>query len=400
MGLFDFARGQFIEVIEWTDDSRDTMVYRFPVQGKEIKMGAQLTVRESQVAIFVNEGEISDIFPPGRYTLTTENLPILSKLKAWKYGFNSPFKSEVYFVNTRQFTDNKWGTSNPIMMRDKDFGVIRIRGYGIYSFRVSSPEYFLKEVFGTKASFDTADIEGQLKRMIISGLTDAIGESKVAALDLLMYYDELSEITTNKLQSKFNDLGINLTSLYIENISVPDEVEEAINKRASVGAMAMGGGIDSYTRLQAADAMRDAAQNEGNIMANAGIGLSTGAALGNIMAQTLNLNNVNSQSTSNSAPITHSPVEVNKIQQEKITCSGCNATIIKGTKFCPECGTKTVIPEEKFLNCTKCGAEIKMGSKFCPECGEKQDKEKLCESCGAKLNGSSKFCPECGTKTE
>ncbi|MCM1992858.1 SPFH domain-containing protein [Oceanirhabdus seepicola] len=396
MGIFDFVRGQFIEAIEWTDDSRDTMVYRFPVQGKEIKMGAQLTVRESQVAIFVNEGEITDIFQPGRYTLTTENLPILCKLKAWKYGFNSPFKSEVYFVNTRQFTDNKWGTTNPIMMRDKDFGVIRIRGYGIYSFRVSSPEFFLKEVFGTNASFETADIEGQLKRMIISGLTDVIGEAKVAALDLLMYYDELSEITTNKLQSKFNDLGISLTSLYIENISVPDEVEEAMNKRASVGAMSMGGGIDNYTRLQAADALRDAAKNEGNIMANAGIGLSTGAALGNMMAQTLN--NVNS--SSNNAAKTPSPADMENEQQELITCSGCSARISKDTKFCPECGNKIAIPKEKFMNCTTCGAEIRMGSKFCPECGEKQKQEKFCESCGTKLNDSSKFCPECGTKAE
>ncbi|WBW95154.1 SPFH domain-containing protein [Oceanirhabdus sp. W0125-5] len=394
MGIFKFIKSQFIEVIEWTDDSRDIMVYRFPVQGKEIKMGAQLTVRESQMAIFVNEGEITDIFPPGRYTLSTENLPVLCKLKAWKYGFNSPFKSEVYFVNTRQFTDNKWGTSNPIMMRDKDFGVIRIRGYGIYSFRVSSPEVFLKEVFGTNSSFDTENIEGQLKRMIISGLTDAIGESKVAALDLLMYYDELSEITTNKLQSKFNDLGITLTSLYIENISVPDEVEEAMNKRASVGAMSMGGGIDNYTRLQAADAMRDAAQNEGNIMANAGIGLSTGAALGNIMAQTLN--NVNSQNKSES--ISHSPVEIDKKTQEMITCSGCKEKISKDNKFCPECGTKTLVPEENMMNCSKCGAKIKIGSKFCPECGEKQNKEKFCEGCGAKLSDSSKFCPECGTK--
>ncbi|NLY18771.1 MAG: hypothetical protein GX045_07430, partial [Clostridiaceae bacterium] len=169
MGVFDFIKNQLIEVIEWTDDTAGTMVYRFPVAGKEIKMGAQLTVRESQVAVFVNEGQIADVFQPGRYTLTTQNMPILTKLKSWKYGFNSPFKAEVYFVNTRQFTDQKWGTSNPVMMRDAEFGMLRLRAYGIYSFRVTDPVVFLKEVFGTGSMFDTNSITGQLRRSIVSG---------------------------------------------------------------------------------------------------------------------------------------------------------------------------------------------------------------------------------------
>lgn len=205
MGLFKFLKNQFIEVIEWTDDTTDTMVYRFPVENKEIKMGAQLTVRESQLAVFVNEGEIADIFYPGKYELSTQNMPIITKLKSWQYGFNSPFKAEVYFVNSKQFTDQKWGTSNPIMMRDKEFGMIRLRGYGIYSYRVNNAEIFLKEVFGTNQHFDTESISGQLKRTIISGITDLIGEAKVSALDLAMFYDELSDQAKTKLQPKFNE---------------------------------------------------------------------------------------------------------------------------------------------------------------------------------------------------
>lgn len=174
MGLFGFFKNQFIEVIEWTDSDTNTMVYRFPVHNNEIKMGAELTVRESQVAIFVNEGELADVFGPGRHQLYTQNMPILTKLKSWKHGFNSPFKAEVYFVNTKQFINQKWGTSNPIMMRDPEFGAIRLRGYGIYSYRVAEPTVFLKELFGTNASYDTSNIEEQLKKMILSGLTDLL----------------------------------------------------------------------------------------------------------------------------------------------------------------------------------------------------------------------------------
>ncbi len=179
--IMKFIKSQLIEVIEWTDNTTDTMVYRFPVKDNEIKMGAQLTVRESQVAVFVNEGQIADVFEPGRYQLSTANMPVLTKLKAWKYGFNSPFKAEVYFVNTKQFTNQKWGTSNPIMMRDAEFGMIRLRAFGIFSFRVKDAATFLKEIFGTNRVFDTESIVGQLKRSLVSGIADMIGESKIPA---------------------------------------------------------------------------------------------------------------------------------------------------------------------------------------------------------------------------
>ena len=222
MGLFDLVRGQLIDVIEWTDDSRDTMVHKYDMNGKEIMMGAQLTVRESQSAVFVNEGQLADVFGPGRYELTTQNMPILTALKAWKFGFNSPFKSDLYFVNTKQFMDRKWGTANPVMMRDADFGMIRIRAFGSFSFRVDAANVatFMKEVFGTSALFTVDGVESQLKSIVVSGLSDAIAQSKIPALDLAANYDELSNYALQAMNPKIAPLGVTLTSFVIENIYV------------------------------------------------------------------------------------------------------------------------------------------------------------------------------------
>src|SRR6201981_1939595 len=217
MGILDrlSPSSQFIEVIEWLDETNNTLVYRFPVKDQEIKNGAQLIVRESQSAIFVSEGQIADLFVPGRYTVDGGNTPILSKLGAWKYGFNSPFKSEVYFVNTKQFTDLKWGTPNPVMMRDSDFGMVRLRAFGIYSMRVSDPQAFIKEIAGTNSHFVTEDVEGQLKRTLVSGFSDALAESKIAALDLASNYDELSKFSRTKLQDEFKSLGVVSTKFVV-----------------------------------------------------------------------------------------------------------------------------------------------------------------------------------------
>src|SRR5216117_3448526 len=199
MGILDALRSQFIEVIEWLDDSGNTLLYRFPVHDQENKNGARLTVRESQSAAFVFQGQIADVFGPGRYSIDGRNTPILTKLGAWKFGFNSPFKAEVYFINTKQFTDLKWGTSNPVMMRDADFGMVRLRAFGIYSMRVADPREMIKQIAGTNARFVTEDIEGQLKRTLVSGFSDALGESKIAALDLAANYDELGGLLRSKL---------------------------------------------------------------------------------------------------------------------------------------------------------------------------------------------------------
>src|SRR6478735_9655418 len=274
------AMNQFIEVIEWLDESKDTLVYRFPVAGQEIKNGAQLIVRESQAAVFVFEGQVADVFTPGKYTIDGGNTPILSKLGAWKYGFNSPFKSEVYFVNTKQFTDMKWGTSNPVMLRDADFGIVRLRAFGAYSLRISNPSEFIKQIAGTNAQFQTEDIDGQLKRSIVTEFSDAIGELKIPALDLAAQYKEMGEAIRGKINEEFGTWGLEVTKFFIENISVPPEVEAALDKRASMGAL---GDAQRYMQFQAADALRDAAQNEGG-GAGLGAGLGAGFAVGGQMA--------------------------------------------------------------------------------------------------------------------
>ena len=352
MGILDKIKGQLIDVIEWSDSSNKTMVHKYDMNGKEIMMGAQLTVRESQVAIFVNEGEIADIFEPGRYELQTSNMPILTALKSWKYGFNSPFKSDVYFVNTKQFLDMKWGTSNPVMMRDAEFGMIRLRAFGIYSFKVSDPKTFLKEVFGTAALFTVDGVEGQIKRTLVSGLSDAIAESKIPALDLAANYDELASFAMQSINPKLAALGLTLCSFVIENISLPEEVEKSMDKRTSMGVL---GNLDQYAKYQAAEAMREAANNEnGGGMAGMGVGMGAGAAMGQMFAQSLN---------NTAAPAAPVPAAASGA-----VCSACGAAIAAGSKFCPECGAK----QNAGAFCTSCGKEIPAGTKFCPECGAKQ----------------------------
>jgi membrane protease subunit (stomatin/prohibitin family) len=384
MGIFKFIRNQFIEVIEWTDTSNSTMVYRFPVENKEIKMGAQLTVRESQAAIFVNEGTIADVYGPGRYTLTTENMPVLTKLKSWQYGFNSPFKAEVYFVNTKQFTDQKWGTANPVITRDAEFGTVRIRAFGIFAFRVNDPAVFLKEVFGTNGSFDTEGITGQLRRTIVSGFADLLGESKIPVLDLSSFYDELGHQTLEKLQSKFNIIGLQLTTLIVENISVPEEVEKAMDKRATMGIY---GDLNHYTKFQAAEALREAAQNPSGGMAGTGVGLGAGVTLGSVMGEALK---------AGFAPTVQAPTQPSQeASPEVMPCPSCKAKVSASAKFCPECGKPVSRPK---VNCIKCGFEMDKNMKFCSECGAPQSREISCKSCGTKIPDGSKFCPECGER--
>nr|MBR4281140.1 SPFH domain-containing protein [Clostridia bacterium] len=353
MGIFDaigsFVKGQFIDVIEWTDNSSNTMVYKYDMGGKEIMMGAQLTVRESQVAIFVNEGEIADVYGPGRYELSTSNMPIMTKLQSWKFGFNSPFKADVYFVNTKQYLDRKWGTANPVMMRDAEFGMIRIRAFGVYAFKVADPVTFLREVFGTKKITTAEDVEGQIKRTLVSGLSDAIAESKIPALDLAANYDELSAFALQAMNPKVAPLGIALTSFVIENISLPEEVEKSMDKRTSMGVL---GDLNKYTQYQAAEAMREAATTP-NSSAGAGMGMGAGMAMGQMFANAFN-----------------QPQQ--PVQQA--------APAVKGS-FCPECGNP-----------------VAPGAKFCSNCGAKQSAAAVCPGCGQPTAPGAKFCANCGQK--
>jgi excisionase family DNA binding protein len=250
MGIMDFIKGELLEVIEWTDDSRDTLSWQYPDDDKAIKNGAQLIVRESQVAQFVYLGEFGDTFRPGKHTLTTENIPVLTKLKSWPFGFNSPFKADVYFVTTRLFTGNKWGTSNPVMLRDNDFGVVRVRSFGTYDFKIVDPRTFLREVAGSDHNFRLDEFSDTMRSRIVSIFTDAIGSSKIPVLDVASRYTELGDallpLINPAVTSKY---GIEITSFIVENVSVPPEVEAAIDKRSSMAAI---GNLNDFVKYQMA----------------------------------------------------------------------------------------------------------------------------------------------------
>lgn len=284
MSLWGKIKAELIDIIEWLDDSKDTMVYRFERHGNEIKYGAKLVVREGQAAVFVNKGQLADVFNPGTYTLQTDNLPVLSTLQGWKYGFESPFKAEVYFVNTRQFTDRKWGTRNPIMLRDPEFGPVRLRAFGTYAVRVSDPAEFIREIVGTSGHFKAGDVTDQLRNLIISRFTDVLAESKLAVLDLAANYDELGDFVAGRIGPEFGEYGLELTKLLVENISLPPAVEEALDKRTSMGVI---GDLGAYTQFQAAQAMEKAADNPSG-GASEGMGMGMGFAMANQMAQGFN----------------------------------------------------------------------------------------------------------------
>src|SRR5262245_30609224 len=238
MGLWDKIKGEFIDIVEWTEPSQsDILAYRFPRYNNEIKYGAQLTVREGQAAAFVNEGQLADVYSPGRYRLETQNMPILSTLKGWKYGFNSPFKAEVYFVSTKQWTDQKWGTQNPVMVRDPEFGPVRLRAFGTYAFRVSDPAVFLRQIVATDPSLETYEVTNQLRNTIVSRFVDVLGQSKIPMLDLAGNYEKISKLAMERIAPDLQQMGLTLTLFYVENVSLPPEVEQALDTRARMSVI-------------------------------------------------------------------------------------------------------------------------------------------------------------------
>ncbi len=270
MGLFDYLKTQFLEIIQWEDDSRDTLSWRFPDQDKEIKRGAQLIVRESQVAQFIYVGQFGDTFGPGKHTLSTDNIPILSTLKGWKYGFESPFKADIYYVNTRLFTGNKWGTSNPIMMRDADFGIVRARAFGTYDFRVVDVKTFLKEVAGTDNHFRLDEFADTMRSRLVSVFTDALASAKIPVLDVASRYGELGAALLPLLNPVLTQkYGLELGSFIIENVSLPPEVESAIDKRSSMAAI---GNLNDYVKLQMAEGLAKGGGGPGGAAAELAMG--------------------------------------------------------------------------------------------------------------------------------
>lgn len=281
MGILDFLTGEFIDVIHWTDDSRDTMVWRFEREEHEIKYGAKLTVREGQAAVFVHEGQLADVFTPGLYMLETNNMPILTTLNHWDHGFRSPFKSEVYYVNTTRFNDLKWGTKNPIMLRDPEFGPTRLRAFGTYSVRVADPARFLTEIVGTDGEFTMDEISYQIRNIIVQAYSRIIAGSGIPVLDMAANTADLGKLVAAEISSVVAEYGLTIPEFYIENISLPPAVEEALDKRTSMG---MAGELGRFTQYSAAEAMTAAAKNQaGDGGMGAGLGMGMGVAMANQM---------------------------------------------------------------------------------------------------------------------
>jgi membrane protease subunit (stomatin/prohibitin family) len=311
MALLDFLAKQFIDVIQWTEPEEDTLAYRFPMQDMEIQTGAKLTVRESQLAAFVNEGKVADVFSPGLYTLNTQTLPLLTNLMNWDKMFKSPFKSDVYFFSARIKTNQRWGTATPITIRDKEFGAVRVRAYGIYSFHVSDPRRFHTKVSGTREIYGVSDIEGQLRNTIVGRMTDTFGQSGVPFLDMAANQIELGQRIAEHLRPTFSELGLTLDSFVVENLSLPEELQKMLDARVG---MNMVGDMGRYTQYQVASSLPIAAANQGGGAAGIGVGLGAGLTMAQQMMSSLK------------------PVADSKY------CSACGKSIPRGSKFCPECG--------------------------------------------------------------
>lgn len=364
MGLMEKLRAEFIDIIEWRDQEPGVLVHRFERDEHEIKMGAQLTVRPGQRAVFVNEGKIADVFEAGRHELATANLPILATLLGWKYGFHSPFKAEVYFLNATEQLDRKWGTATPVALRDADFGMVRLRARGNFSYKVSADREMISRLVGSRQAYRAEDIEGQLRAKAVSSFTDVLGELKIPMLDLQAQYDEIGAAMKQKLAGFFEGLGLELLGFVLENVTVPEEVERAMDQRASMGAV---GNLNQFAQYQAAQAVRDAAGNPG--AAGGMMGMMVGGQLATGLGEVLK----------------------QPAAAAGGRCPKCSAAVAVGAKFCAACGS-ALAPAGSA--CVKCGAALAAGAKFCSACGAPQ--QAACVKCGVALAAGAKFCGACG----
>ena len=368
-----FIKKQLLKVIQWEDQSTNTMVYKFECPDRyAIMKGSQLIVRPSQAAIFVYQGTVCDVFTEGIWKLDEGSTPFLTKIANWKYAFENPKQVDVYFVNLKRFTQMKWGTPNPIMMRDKDFGMIRVSGHGEYAFHVSKPDTFMRECFGTLKTYKTELIQEHLKSIVLQELTDLLGECEIPALDLAANYNELGNTTKENCSPRFMELGLDIDAVLIRNFKLPESVEKAMDERTSLGVIS--DAVDVYAKVESVKAMRDAAKNPGmgGTFAAAGMGIGVGAAIGKTYAE----------SSSMSAA-------------KQIKCAKCGSMVDENAKFCPNCGAPAAVVRGGSV-CPKCGAAVTEGAKFCPECGEKLTA--ACPKCGTAVKPGVKFCPNCGEK--
>jgi membrane protease subunit (stomatin/prohibitin family) len=339
VGLGSFFRKQFIDVIHWTEDEPGVLAYRFPMADMEIQNGAQLTVRESQAAVFVNEGRIADVFGPGRYTLTTETLPLLTNLMNWDKLFQSPFKSDVYFFSTRVQTAQRWGTQNPVTIRDKDFGMVRLRAFGMYSWSIADPAVFMQALSGTRERYRVSDLEPHLRNLVVARLSEAFAQSGVPFLDMAASTTNVGTAVAERLRPAFAELGVKLESFTVENLSLPEELQRRLDERIG---MNMVGNLGDYTRFQAAQSIPIAAANEGaGGAAGLGAGLGAGAIIGQSMAQAMSGGAPNAGPPSGGgAPNAGAPNASAPNAGDTKFCLHCGKPIARAAKFCPECGGK------------------------------------------------------------
>lgn len=374
--------GLFLEVLEHHDPTGTEMVFRYPPEGSsDIKMGAQLIVQENQAAVFFRDGKALDTFRPGRHTLETQNIPIITKLLSLPYGCTSPFRASVFFVSLKTFPDCKWGTKEPIVFRDSELAMVRLRAFGRFSMAVKDPQVFINEIVGTQGRFSTFEIEGFLKDVIVQHLNDLLGETMKTVLDLPRYYNEIAAGIKAKVGDSFAKYGLVCKDFVLGSISLPPEVQKKIDERAS---MAVIGDKQEYMQYQMAQSMPDFAKSQGGGMVNAGMGLGMGMMMPGMMAQSMG------QAAQGGAQQQAAP-------PAGLPCPSCSSPVPAGSKFCSNCGAKT---GPATMACPACQAQIPKDSKFCNECGAKVGGALVCPSCKVELPPGTKFCNECGHKME
>ncbi|MGL4363088.1 MAG: SPFH domain-containing protein [Cellulosilyticaceae bacterium] len=384
-----FFKKQLLDIIQWIDNTQNTLVYMYPMEDQEIQYGAQLIVRPGQVAVFVEKGEIADVFLPGTHKLETDNLPVLGDLKGWAFGFKSPFKSDVFFVNTKEMLNNKWGTQTPIWIEDRQFGQVQIRAYGTYTFNIKDPAKFIGQISSTNTTYTKETISEQLKAFIITNFSDAVGSLNLTVAQLASQYKELSEQMIEDAKKSFEYLGVQLNQFTIGNISLPEEIEKALKELTS---MTMKGSIDDEKlrrihTLRQLDIMEKSAENDGlNAMIQGGMGLGMGVHMGGAFA-----NGIKEQTQTQS-----------QMQTQAQAQAEAEAEAVKPNIVQPTVENTNKMTTNEMLNCQKCGVSVPETAKFCNECGTKVEviipKSKFCMECGTKLENNAKFCNECGTK--
>ena len=371
-----------MEVIEWFDKTGEEIVSRYPAEGSaEIKFGAQLMVRENQAAVFFRDGKGLDVFGPGRHTLSTQNLPILTKVLALPWGFKSPFRVEVYFVNLKVFTNMRWGTKDPVAFKDKEFGLIRLRAFGTFTMQVTQPLLFINTLVGTQGTFETANVEDYLREIIVSRLNDFLGETVDTLVDLPKYYDEMGVAVKTRLTEDFRKYGMELVDFFINRITPPEDVQKMIDERSGMAAV---GDLDSFLKYKAAKAIGDAATKGGPAGgAGAGMGLGVGAGLGMMIPGMLyKIIEKGEQS------------EGKAVEMGVVNCPKCHGDVLINSRFCPHCGHQMVV----IRKCPRCSKDLAAADNFCPSCGLDLKVEHQCRKCNTKLPPGTNFCFNCGEK--